>query len=54
MDKNPLTVLELQHSVEQKAYAFGVSKTVSTLIGEYVIQLLKEKNYVRTTKRQLV
>lgn len=54
MHKSPLTASELKYKVEEKAYAFGVSKVVSTLIGEYVIELIKQNSYVRSTKKQLV
>lgn len=32
----------LKKRVERKAFAYGVSSTVATLISEYVIELLRE------------
>ena len=43
--------IDIKRSVEQKAYAFGVSSAVSTLLGEYVEQLIS-KTYVRGNNRR--
>lgn len=48
-----ISASQLQHSIERKAYAYGISPAVSTLLGEYVIELIKN-TYVRHTKKQLV
>mgnify|MGYP006865045591 CR=1 FL=1 len=54
MAKSPLTASELSRRVEEKAYAYGVSKMVATLLGEYIIELIKSQKYDRHKKRQLV
>lgn len=32
---------ELKKAVERKAYAYGISEAVSILLGEYVVDLIK-------------
>ncbi|MBI4592010.1 hypothetical protein HY733_01005, partial [Candidatus Uhrbacteria bacterium] len=32
---------ELKEAVERRAYAYGISETVSILLGEYVVDLIK-------------
>ncbi len=32
---------ELKTAVERKAYAYGISETVSILLGEYVVELIR-------------
>lgn len=41
MQKIALSVPLLRRRVETKAYAYGVSSTVSVLLGEYVVELLR-------------
>lgn len=53
MSPYKISASQLQHSVERKAYAYGISPAVSTLLGEYVIELIKD-TYVRHTEKQLV
>ena len=36
-----LSALELKKRIEKKAFAYGVSSVVATLLGEYVIELLR-------------
>ncbi len=47
-----ISASRLQNSIERKAYAYGVSEAVSTLLGEYVIELIKN-TYVRHTEKPL-
>ncbi|HAU66018.1 TPA: hypothetical protein DCW61_01605 [Candidatus Uhrbacteria bacterium] len=44
------TVLKLREAVERKAYAYGISPIVSTLLGEYVIELITH-SYARHTEK---
>jgi hypothetical protein len=39
----------LKRRVETKAYAYGVSSTVAALLGEYVVELLRESSETRQT-----
>lgn len=48
-----LKASDLKRCVERKAYAYGVSSVVSTLLGEYVVELIKE-TYAKHTEKQLV
>lgn len=54
MGTNPLSVHDLKKHLELKAYTYGVSPTVSTLLGEYLIELLTKPYYVRHTEKSLV
>ena len=42
--------LDLRQAVEQKAYAYGISAIVSTLLGEYVAELINH-SYARHTEK---
>lgn len=42
MQKHALSAPQLRRRIETKAYAYGVSSTVAALIGEYVVELLRE------------
>lgn len=42
MKPRPISARELTTAVERKAYAFGISEPVSILLGEYVIELIRE------------
>lgn len=42
MQKHTLSVPLLKRRIETKAFAYGVSSTVATLLGEYVIELLRQ------------
>lgn len=44
---------EIKQHIERKAFAFGVSPVVSTLLGEYVEQLITQ-HYATRNKQQLV
>lgn len=48
-----ISAKELQTHVERKAYALGVSQVVCTLLGEDILEFLKQR-YVRRNKEQLV
>ena len=37
-----ISASQLKNRIEAKAYAYGVSAAVSTLISEYVVELLRE------------
>lgn len=37
----PISLSRLKKQVETKAYAYGISPAVSTLLGEYVTALIK-------------
>lgn len=55
MSQNTLSLSQLKQFVERKAFAHGVSPTVSTILGEYVIDILKTQSYVHPIKnKQLV
>jgi hypothetical protein len=41
---------ELKQAVERKAYAYGISEPVSILLGEYVVELIKNL-YAKPTKQ---
>jgi len=41
---------ELKEAVERKAYAYGISETVSILLGEYVVELIKTM-YAKSTEQ---
>lgn len=47
-----MSASRLQNSIERKAYAYGVSEAVSTLLGEYVIELI-QNTYVKHTEKPL-
>ncbi len=53
MSPYKISASQLQGSIERQAYAYGISPAVSTLLGEYVIELIKN-TYVRPTEKQLV
>lgn len=53
MSRSRLTVADVRRCVERQAYAYGVSEAVSTLLGEYVTELITQQ-YVRRKKEQLV
>jgi len=36
-----ISAREIQSAIERKAYAYGISETISTLLGEYVLELTK-------------
>ncbi len=42
MQNTELSVPLLKRRVETKAFAYGVSSTVATLLGEYVVELLTQ------------
>jgi len=50
MRQNNLFLSQLKQYVERKAFAHGVSPAVSTILGEYVINILKTQSYVQPTK----
>ena len=54
MEENRLTLLDLKAHIEQKAYSFGISAAVSTLLGEYLLELLTKPYYVRHTNNKMV
>ncbi|MBI4592369.1 hypothetical protein HY733_02890 [Candidatus Uhrbacteria bacterium] len=41
---------ELKEAVERRAYAYGISETVSILLGEYVVDLIKNL-YAKSTEQ---
>jgi len=45
---------QLKQAIEQKAYIYGVSAAVSTLLSEFVIDLLISSQYVKPTNHFLV
>lgn len=42
MQKHALSASLLKRRIETKAYAYGVSSTVATLLSEYVVDLLRQ------------
>lgn len=54
MDEKHLSVLDLKKHLEARAYTYGVSATVSTLLGEYLLELLTKSYYVRNTNTTMV
>ncbi len=42
MQRRALSASLLRQRVETKAYAYGVSSTVATLLSEYVVDLLRQ------------
>jgi hypothetical protein len=42
MQKHALSAPLLKRRIETKAFAYGVSSTVATLLSEYVIELLRQ------------
>lgn len=42
MQKHALSAPQLKRRIETKAYAYGVSSTVATLLSEYVVDLLRQ------------
>ncbi len=42
--------LELKRAVERKAYAYGISAIISTLLGEYVAELITH-SYARHAEK---
>lgn len=54
MDKKQLSVLELKKQLEARAYVYGVSSAVATLLGEYLIELLTKSSYVKYTNTTMV
>gem|GEM_PF-1315219 len=49
-----ITMSQLKQAIEQKAYIYGVSAAVSTLLSEFVIDLLISSQYVKPTNHFLV
>lgn len=41
---------ELKEAIERKAYAYGISEAVSILLGEYVVDLIRDL-YAKPTKQ---
>lgn len=41
---------ELKEAIERKAYAYGISEAVSILLGEYVVDLIKNL-YAKPTEQ---
>ncbi len=54
MSEKPLSILELKKHLEARAYMYGVSSTVSTLLGEYLLELLTKPTYVRYSNKTMV
>ena len=52
MNPKVLSLSQLKTSVEQKAYAYGVSPVVSMLLSEHVVNILKHQPYVRRNETQ--
>lgn len=42
MPNHALSAPQLKRRIETKAYAYGVSSTVATLLSEYVVDLLRQ------------
>lgn len=42
MQRRALSASLLRRRIETKAFAYGVSSTVATLLGEYVVDLLRQ------------
>lgn len=49
MKKQTLSAPQLRRRIENKAFAYGVSSTVATLIGEYVVALLRDSDHSLTS-----
>ena len=45
-----LSASKLKQDIETKAYAYGVSSTVCTLLGEYVIDLIVQAKLTQQPK----
>lgn len=54
MDEKQLSVLDLKRHLEARAYTYGVSSAVATLLGEYLLELLTKTSYVRYTNKTMV
>lgn len=54
MPKKHLTLLELKKHLEARAYTYGVSSAVATLLGEYLLELLTQPLYVRHEQKIMV
>lgn len=54
MQTNHLSPRELKQHLEERAYVYGVSTAVATLLGEYLLELLKLYPYVRHTNQTMV
>jgi len=54
MEENRLSLLDLKKHLEQKAYSYGISNAISTLLGEYLLELLTKPYYVRSTSHKVV
>lgn len=54
MVKNNLSLLDLKKQLEARAYMYGVSSAVATLLGEYFLELLTKPYYVRHTNSTMV
>ncbi len=54
MDEKHLSVLELKSRLEARAYMYGVSSAVATLLGEYLLELITNPYYVRHTNKAMV
>ncbi len=54
MPKKNLSLLDLKKQLEARAYMYGVSSAVATLLGEYLLELLTKPSYVRYTNTTMV
>jgi hypothetical protein len=54
MAENNLSLLDLKKQLEARAYMYGVSSAVATLLGEYLLELLTKPYYVRNTNKAMV
>ncbi len=52
MQRRALSASLLRQRIETKAFAYGVSSTVATLLGEYVVDLLRQAVNDRTASEQ--
>lgn len=53
MTQKKVTIRDLRTAIEDKAYAYGVSHTVCTLLGEYLVECLTQL-YARKNTHALV
>ena len=42
MSKTYILASQIKKQVETKAYAYGISSVVSALLGEYVVEMLRQ------------
>jgi len=47
MSGTVLTASRLKDHVERKAFAYGVPSVVATLLGEYVVDLVREASRIK-------